>query len=143
VLRRRQRSDKADVSKAHKGEATSGGATSRAGRPHTGRRPCRGSLLRLAHRGPEGEEVAVGFGLVAPYGTALFEPLLAPGGALAPTVGVVIGTGEGRGIGFMYLLFALIMAVIALVALRWLAGFDDRVPTPSPTTSSASKAPAP
>ncbi|GAA4579445.1 hypothetical protein GCM10023194_05120 [Planotetraspora phitsanulokensis] len=70
----------------------------------------------------------VGFGLIAPYGTALFEPLLAPGGALAPTVGAVIGTGEGRGIGFMYLLFALLMAVIALVALRWLAGFDDRVP---------------
>jgi hypothetical protein len=70
----------------------------------------------------------VGFGLVAPYGTALFEPLLAPGGALAPTVGAVIGTGEGRGIGFMYLLFALIMVVIALVALRLLSGFDDRVP---------------
>ncbi|GII31097.1 non-ribosomal peptide synthetase/MFS transporter [Planotetraspora mira] len=70
----------------------------------------------------------VGFGLIAPYGTDLFEPLMAPGGALAPTVGAVIGTGEGRGIGFMYLLFALLMAVIALVALRWLAGFDDRVP---------------
>jgi amino acid adenylation domain-containing protein len=60
----------------------------------------------------------IGFGLVAPYGAALFEPLLAPDGALAPTVGAVIGTGPGRGIAFLYVLFAVAMAVLAVVAFR-------------------------
>ncbi|MER6944217.1 amino acid adenylation domain-containing protein [Nonomuraea sp. NPDC000554] len=60
----------------------------------------------------------LGFGLVAPYGAAVFDPLLAPDGPLAPTVGALIGTGAGRGVGLMYLLFAVAMAVLALVALR-------------------------
>ncbi|MFI6790565.1 amino acid adenylation domain-containing protein [Nonomuraea sp. NPDC050383] len=60
----------------------------------------------------------LGFGLVAPYGAAVFDPLLAPGGALAPTVGELIGTGAGRGVGLMYLLFALAITVVAVVALR-------------------------
>jgi hypothetical protein len=60
----------------------------------------------------------IGFGLVAPYGSALFEPLLAPGGALTPTVGAMIGTGPGRGIALLYVLFAVAMTVLAVVALR-------------------------
>ncbi|MFI6451109.1 amino acid adenylation domain-containing protein [Streptosporangium amethystogenes] len=60
----------------------------------------------------------IGFGLVAPYGSALFEPLLAPGGPLAGTVGLVLGTGEGRGVGLMYVLFAVAIAITALVAMR-------------------------
>ncbi|MBT2230238.1 non-ribosomal peptide synthetase/MFS transporter [Nonomuraea sp. NEAU-A123] len=60
----------------------------------------------------------LGFGLVAPYGAAVFDPLLAPDGPLAPTVGALIGTGAGRGVGLMYLLFAVAMAVLAAVALR-------------------------
>ncbi|WP_214103969.1 non-ribosomal peptide synthetase/MFS transporter [Acrocarpospora catenulata] len=76
----------------------------------------------------------LGFGLVAPYGTALFEPLFAEGGALATTVGAVIGTGEGRGIAFMYILFALVMASAVFVA-RWIRGlwrFDEMVPDALP-----------
>ncbi|WP_219461807.1 non-ribosomal peptide synthetase/MFS transporter [Nonomuraea rhizosphaerae] len=69
----------------------------------------------------------LGFGLVAPYGAAVFDPLLAPGGALASTVGTVIGTGAGRGVGLMYVLFAVAMAVLAVVALRSrLPGLLDR-----------------
>ncbi|MGI5154377.1 amino acid adenylation domain-containing protein [Microbispora sp. CA-102843] len=76
----------------------------------------------------------IGFGLVAPYGTSLFEPLLAPDGPLASTVGQVIGVGEGRGVAFMYVVFALAIAVIALVALkvRVLARFDHDVPDAPP-----------
>ncbi|RCG33249.1 MFS transporter [Sphaerisporangium album] len=76
----------------------------------------------------------IGFGLVAPYGTAVFEPLLAHDGPLAGTVGTLIGTGPGRGIGFMYVCFALAMAVTALVAMRvkTLARFDDTVPDALP-----------
>ncbi|GGP09343.1 amino acid adenylation domain-containing protein [Nonomuraea glycinis] len=72
----------------------------------------------------------VGFGLVAPYAAAVLDPLLLDNGALAPTVGALIGTGPGRGIGFMYLLFGAAILVITLVAMRIpaLARFDQEVP---------------
>ncbi|WP_440070168.1 amino acid adenylation domain-containing protein [Streptosporangium sp. OZ121] len=76
----------------------------------------------------------VGFGLVAPYGSKLFEPLLVPGGPLADTVGLVLGTGEGRGVGLMYALFAVAIAVTVLVAMRTrtLSRFDMDVPDALP-----------
>lgn len=76
----------------------------------------------------------IGFGLVAPYGAQVFEPLLAPDGPLANTAGVLLGTGAGRGIGFMYACFAVAIAVIALVALRVrvLRRFDVEVPDALP-----------
>lgn len=76
----------------------------------------------------------IGFGLVAPYGAQVFEPLLAPDGPLAGTVGAVLGTGPGRGIGFMYACFAVAIAVVALVALRIrvLRRFDVDVPDALP-----------
>jgi DHA3 family macrolide efflux protein-like MFS transporter len=42
--------------------------------------------------------------LAGPLADRVFEPLLAPGGGLAGSVGRVIGTGPGRGIAFMFLL---------------------------------------
>ncbi|WP_424535003.1 amino acid adenylation domain-containing protein [Sphaerisporangium viridialbum] len=76
----------------------------------------------------------LGFGVVAPVVSGLFEPMLARGGVLAPTVGALIGTGPGRGIGFMYVVFALGIAGTALVALRTrsLAGFDEEIPDATP-----------
>ncbi|MEV5743282.1 amino acid adenylation domain-containing protein [Microbispora rosea] len=76
----------------------------------------------------------IGFGLVAPYGAQVFEPLLAPDGPLAGTAGALLGTGAGRGIGFMYACFAVAIAVIALVALRIrvLRRFDTDVPDALP-----------
>ncbi|MEU8035806.1 amino acid adenylation domain-containing protein [Streptosporangium sp. NPDC049078] len=76
----------------------------------------------------------VGFGLVAPYGSELFEPLMLPGGPLADTVGLVLGTGEGRGVGLMYVLFAVAIVVTALVAMRTrtLSRFDTDVPDALP-----------
>ncbi|NES15974.1 MULTISPECIES: non-ribosomal peptide synthetase/MFS transporter [Micromonospora] len=71
----------------------------------------------------------IGFALLAPGATALFEPLLAPGGALAGSVGAVIGTGPGRGIGFAYVCFGLILVLITLggFAVRLLRRFDLEV----------------
>ncbi|MFC4586112.1 non-ribosomal peptide synthetase/MFS transporter [Sphaerisporangium corydalis] len=76
----------------------------------------------------------IGFGLVAPYGSRLFDPLVAEGGPLAGSVGAVIGVGAGRGVGLMYVLFALAMVVLVLVALRFrsLARFDADVPDAAP-----------
>jgi DHA3 family macrolide efflux protein-like MFS transporter len=47
-----------------------------------------------------------------PLADKVFEPLLAPGGALASSVGSMIGTGPGRGVGFMFVIAGLATAAI-------------------------------
>ncbi|MFI7229618.1 amino acid adenylation domain-containing protein [Nonomuraea angiospora] len=76
----------------------------------------------------------IGFGLVAPYGATVLEPLMAPDGPLASTAGALLGTGEGRGIGLMYVAFGLAIALIAVCAMRVrvLARFDREVPDALP-----------
>jgi hypothetical protein len=71
----------------------------------------------------------IGFALLAPAATGLFEPMLAPGGALAGSVGAVIGTGEGRGIGFAYVVFGAMLVLVTLggFAIRLLRRFDLEV----------------
>jgi len=46
----------------------------------------------------------------------LFEPLLAPNGALAGSLGSIIGVGAGRGIAFLFLMMGLIKIIVALSA---------------------------
>lgn len=72
----------------------------------------------------------IGFALVAPAGPELLQPLMDEGGALASSVGALIGTGEGRGIGLLYLVFGLAMAALVLISLciPVLARFDQEVP---------------
>ncbi|MBD0673878.1 non-ribosomal peptide synthetase/MFS transporter [Streptomyces sp. CBMA156] len=76
----------------------------------------------------------VGFALIAPFGPGLLQPLMDHDGALATTVGRLTGTGDGRGIGLLYLLFGLAMAVLALVCLTVpvLRHFDRDVPDAEP-----------
>lgn len=57
---------------------------------------------------------AIGAALLADH---FFEPAMMPNGLLSETVGVLIGTGKGRGIGLMFVLAGLAMAVIGLFAL--------------------------
>ena len=51
--------------------------------------------------------------VLAPLGAGAVRAAAAPGGALAGTVGAVIGTGPGRGIALMYLVGAAALAVLA------------------------------
>jgi DHA3 family macrolide efflux protein-like MFS transporter len=44
------------------------------------------------------------YGLAGPLADGVFEPLLAADGPLAQNIGHVIGTGEGRGIGLLFIL---------------------------------------
>ncbi|WP_330242056.1 non-ribosomal peptide synthetase/MFS transporter [Streptomyces sp. NBC_00525] len=76
----------------------------------------------------------IGHGLVAPLGARLFDPLMTDDGALAGTVGRVLGTGPGRGIGLMYLLCCVAMLALVALALRLpaLARFDLDVPDAEP-----------
>ena len=55
--------------------------------------------------------------LAAPLADGIFEPLLAEGGALSTTLGSLIGTGPGRGIGaFFAVLGVAIVGVVAYAA---------------------------
>ncbi|GAA2586100.1 hypothetical protein GCM10010399_15160 [Dactylosporangium fulvum] len=70
----------------------------------------------------------IGFGIIAPFGAELFRPLLRDGGPLAGSVGRVLGTGPQRGLGLMFVVFAIAIAAVAVVGLRVLRRFDDEVP---------------
>ncbi|WP_049573720.1 MFS transporter [Nonomuraea sp. SBT364] len=51
-----------------------------------------------------------------PLADRVFEPMLAPGGALAGSLGQVIGTGPGRGIATIFLLTGAALVVLAPLA---------------------------
>ncbi|GAB1510324.1 non-ribosomal peptide synthetase/MFS transporter [Actinophytocola sp. KF-1] len=61
----------------------------------------------------------LGFAVLVPASGAFLEPLFAPGGALAGSVGAVIGTGPGRGLAFAMIVAGLVLAVVALGAYRF------------------------
>jgi hypothetical protein len=71
----------------------------------------------------------IGFALLAPGATALFEPLMAPHGALAGSLGAVLGVGQGRGIGLGYVVFGLTLVLITIggFSIRLLRRFDTEV----------------
>ena len=50
-----------------------------------------------------------------PLADKVFEPLLAKDGGLASSVGAVIGTGPGRGVGFMFIVAGLLTTLIAVL----------------------------
>jgi len=68
--------------------------------------------------------------LAGPLADGVFEPLLAADGALAGSVGSVIGVGEGRGIGLLYIVAGL--ATIALAVVGWSIGHIRNIETELP-----------
>jgi predicted MFS family arabinose efflux permease len=53
--------------------------------------------------------------LTGPLADYIFEPLMAEGGALAGSVGNLIGVGEGRGIGLMFVVMGMLMLIVLVV----------------------------
>jgi DHA3 family macrolide efflux protein-like MFS transporter len=53
--------------------------------------------------------------LSGPLADRVFEPLLAEDGALAGSVGSVIGVGAGRGVGFMFIVTGVVVATLAAI----------------------------
>jgi DHA3 family macrolide efflux protein-like MFS transporter len=51
--------------------------------------------------------------LAGPLSERLFEPLLAPGGTLAASVGQVVGVGPGRGIGLLFVAMGVIKVIVS------------------------------
>ena len=72
----------------------------------------------------------VGLMLAAPLAQGVFEPLMAVDGALADTVGSVLGVGDGRGMGLMYAAIGLIvLATVGIcAAFPGIRCLEDRVP---------------
>ncbi|MFN2284117.1 MAG: MFS transporter [Anaerolineae bacterium] len=60
--------------------------------------------------------------LAGPLAEWVFEPLLATGGTLAPSVGAIVGTGPGRGIGLLFVVMGVIKMGVALAG-----GLNPRV----------------
>lgn len=62
------------------------------------------------------------FLVAGPLADQVFEPLMQPGGGLAGTVGAVLGTGAGRGVGLMF-----VLAAVALLGGSLLAYLNPRI----------------
>jgi hypothetical protein len=54
------------------------------------------------------------FLLGGPLTDYVFEPLLAPGGPLAGSLGQVIGVGPGRGIGLLFMVMGLLSVLLVI-----------------------------
>ncbi len=61
--------------------------------------------------------VPIAYVLVGPLSDRVFEPLMADEGALAGSVGAIIGTGSGRGYGLFFIVIGLF--VVAASAVAW------------------------
>lgn len=84
--------------------------------------------------------------LAGPAADRVFEPAMAPGGALSGVLGPWIGTGEGRGIAVMFMISGLVLSVTALIAwgnpsIRAVEHEEAAEPAPAPG-GSASPQPA-
>lgn len=86
----------------------------------------------------------LGYCLAGPLAEFAFEPLLAPGGALAGSVGAVIGTGPGRGLGLMFIVLGLLMMLVATgaYAVRAIRRIEGELPDASLVTAAAAPDPA-
>lgn len=76
----------------------------------------------------------IAFLAAGPLADHVFRPLLAPGGALAGSLGPVFGVGEGRGIGLQFALMGALMIVAAVGGLLQprLRSLDEDVPDAVP-----------
>lgn len=73
--------------------------------------------------------------LAGPLADRVFEPAMAPGGALSGSFGRLIGTGDGRGIALMFMLCGI--ACITAVGAAWLSPRLRHVEEPEPEPAPA------
>lgn len=85
--------------------------------------------------------------LAGPLADRVFEPAMAPGGALAGVLGPLIGTGDGRGIAVMFMLSGLVLSATAALAwgnpaIRSVEREDESGPAPEAAAEAAAPSPA-
>jgi uncharacterized protein (DUF58 family) len=56
------------------------------------------------------------FAIAGPLADRVFEPLMAPGGGLAGSVGALIGVGKGRGVGLLFIVLGLFVLLVVLLS---------------------------
>ena len=83
----------------------------------------------------------LGFLTAGPLADSVFEPLLRDGGALTGTVGAVIGTGQGRGIGLLLVCVGAALVAWGLLGLAYrpLRLMEDLLPDALPDAEIADK----
>jgi DHA3 family macrolide efflux protein-like MFS transporter len=74
--------------------------------------------------------LAISYSVAGPLADTVFEPLLAPGGSLAGSIGQIIGVGPGRGVGLFYICLGtlLILATVGAYLYPRLRLIEDEVP---------------
>jgi len=74
-----------------------------------------------------------------PLADQVFKPLLLPGGALADSVGRVIGVGPGRGVAFMFMMFGALtlLSVGVIYAYRPVRNVETELPDALPDETPA------
>jgi MFS family permease len=78
--------------------------------------------------------------VVGPLADEMFEPLLAPGGSLAGSIGRIVGVGLGRGIGLIFILMGILKVAVTLGGYLYprIRRIEDEVPdaiTAEPVTA--------
>ncbi|HEY0602919.1 MAG TPA: MFS transporter [Herpetosiphonaceae bacterium] len=83
--------------------------------------------------------------LAGPLSDGLFEPLLLEGGALAGSVGSIIGTGPGRGVGLLFVFIGMTVMLTSLSGYlyRPLRDVETLLPDAVPDKPAEAAAPAP
>ena len=74
--------------------------------------------------------IPIAYVISGPLADYVFEPLLASDGALASTVGVFIGVGDGRGIGLIFIVMGFLIVLVSAVAALYpnLRNIEDFLP---------------
>jgi DHA3 family macrolide efflux protein-like MFS transporter len=57
--------------------------------------------------------------VAGPLADKIFEPLMSPNGLLAGSIGKIIGVGQGRGIGLMFIVVGILTVVITIIAYQY------------------------
>jgi MFS family permease len=84
----------------------------------------------------------IAFVLAGPLADGVFEPLLRPGGGLAGSIGAIIGTGPGRGVGMLFLLIGTLPLVASIGGYLYkpLRHIEEQLPDAIATPPPAPKA---
>lgn len=81
----------------------------------------------------------IAFVLAGPLADGVFEPMLMPGGLLSGSVGAIIGTGPGRGVGMLFLLIGILPLVASIGGYLYkpLRHVEEQLPDAVATTTPA------
>lgn len=62
--------------------------------------------------------IPLAFGISGPLADGIFEPLMVPDGPLSASLGPIIGTGPGRGIGLLLIIYGAAFSILTLIMWR-------------------------